>query len=148
MLNSFIREKTDSTVIQFVRYFVVGGTAFVVDTTFLYIFTEWVGFYYLVSKVFSFTAGLTTNYLLSTFWVFSQRRLKSRRLEFIVNALIAIVGLGINLIVLRFATETLGIYYLISNVFAAGVAFVWNFFAKKKILFSVRKDSGLSDKIL
>ena len=100
---------------------------------------EWGGIYYLTAKVFSFMAGLTTNYLLSVFWVFNQRRVKNRLLEFTINAMIALVGLGINLVVLRFATENLGIYYLISNVFAAGVAFIWNFLAKKKILFTVKE---------
>jgi putative flippase GtrA len=48
-----IKEQTDKILIQFIRYFVVGGTAFIVDIGSLYILTEFFGIL-LISASISF----------------------------------------------------------------------------------------------
>ena len=102
----------------------------------LYILTDIVKIHYLISAAIAFTLGLITNYSLSVVWVFSKRTLANKRLEFIVFSIIGLVGLGLNEIIIWFFTEWVHFHYLISKVFSTVVVFFWNFFARKKFLFS------------
>lgn len=126
---------TDNTWVQLFRYGFVGGTAFVVDFVALYLFTEVCHIYYLVSASLSFVLGLVVNYLLSTVWIFRDGKMKNRWMEFIVFALIGVVGLGLNALVMWFFTDLLSVYYMASKAISTAIVFLWNFFARKLILF-------------
>lgn len=121
--------------VQFFRYGLVGGAAFAVDFGSLYLLTDFAGLHYLASAALAFLLGLCTNYALSVSWVFPTRNLRSRWLEFLLFGLIGGVGLGLNEVVLWALTEGVGLHYLLSKVGAAGVVFLWNFFARKLSLF-------------
>ena len=127
--------KTDHSGIQFLRYFFVGGTAFIVDFGALYIFTEYLHIYYLTSACLSFTAGTIVNYLISVFWVFQKRNLKNRSLEILIFVAIGIIGLILNLLIIWMLTEKSGIHYLASKIISTILVYCWNFFARKLILY-------------
>ena len=130
-----IKSKQDSTLIQFFRYTFVGGIAFVVDFATLYSLTEFVKIFYLVSASIAFLLGLAVNYLLSTKWVFHNRIIENKWKEFIIFALIGILGLAANNLFIWFFTEIIQVYYLISKIFSTFLVYLWNFFARKLILF-------------
>lgn len=136
MIETLLRKRTDNFFIQLFRYTFVGGTAFVVDFTSLFVFTEFLGIYYLISAAIAFMFGLTTNYTLSVIWVFNKRRLKRRWLEFVINTSIAATGLLLNVFIIWFFTEKIHLYYLVSKVISTGLVFWWNFLLKRIILFS------------
>lgn len=135
-IRTFLFKKSDKTSVQLFKYFFVGGIAYTVDFGSLYILTDIVKVHYLISAAIAFTLGLITNYTLSIFWVFSQRTVANKRLEFVIFTVIGMVGLGLNEVIIWFFTETVHFHYLISKVFSTVVVFFWNFFARKKILFS------------
>jgi putative flippase GtrA len=70
-MKNLLLGKSDKFVVQFVRYGFVAGAAFVVDFGLLYVFTEYVHIFYLVSATASFLISLVLNYVLSVLWVFS-----------------------------------------------------------------------------
>lgn len=121
--------------LEFSQYGIVGAIAYMVDMGLLIGLTEWVHLHYLLSAGIAFLAGLGVNYLLSITWVFSVRRLKNKKLEFFLFSFIGIIGLGINEGVIWFATEKGGFHYVVSKIIATGVVFLWNFFARKYLLF-------------
>lgn len=133
---SFILSKSDKTSIQLLRYGFVGGIAYSVDFGFLIFLTEVFKIHYLISAAIAFILGLLTNYALSIFWVFSKRTLADKRIEFLIFSIIGLVGLGLNEAIIWFFTEFIHFHYLISKMFSTVVVFFWNFFARKKILFS------------
>lgn len=135
-LDALFRDKTDSTLVQLIRYTFVGGIAFLVDFGTLYALTEGAGLHYLVSAALSFGLGLLTNYGLSVAWVFQRRRLRSRWAEFGVFGLIGLVGLGFNEVTIWLLTEKLGLHYLMSKIASTVCVYLWNFFARKFALFS------------
>ena len=122
---------TDKLLIQFVRYFFVGGFAFVVDFGLLYILTEYAGLHYLLSATLSFIAGLLVNYIISCLWVFSNSKFKSRIVEFLFFAAIGVVGLVLNDFLIWLFTDCIGTHYMFSKIVAAAVVYLWNFFARK-----------------
>jgi len=135
-MRNFFFNKSDKTSVQLFKYFFVGGIAYTVDFGSLFILTDLVKVHYLISAAIAFTLGLITNYSLSIVWVFSKRTLSNRRLEFIVFSIIGLVGLGLNEVIIWFFTEWIHFHYLISKIFSTVVVFFWNFFARKKILFT------------
>jgi len=122
-------------LLEFFKYGIVGFLAFLVDFGFLVILKELLHIYYLIAAAISFTAGLTLNYLLSITWVFKNRKLKNKTAEFIIFALVGVVGLGLNEIFLWFFTDITHLYYLYSKLLATGLVFLWNFIARKSLLF-------------
>ena len=130
-----IKDQTNNTKIQLFRYIFVGGIAFIVDLTSLFLLTNYLGIYYLISAAIAFILGLFVNYLLSVNWVFDRRSFEKRSFEFGLFAFIGLVGLGLNEVFIWFFTQNLQIYYLYSKILAAIIILFWNFFARKYTLF-------------
>jgi len=127
---------SSGTARQFVRYLLVGALAWGVDVTCLYLLTELAHLHYLASAVPAFLLGLATNYALSRLWVFAQRAIKSTSVEFLVFAAVGVVGLGLNELTLWFFGEYAQLHYLSAKVVSSGFVLVWNFGARKFLLFS------------
>lgn len=127
---------TEDTLVQLFRYVFVGGTAFVADFGSLYLLTEYAGLHYLVSATIAFVIGLAVNYLLSTLWVFQARKVRNPYMEFLFFALIGVVGLGLNALIMYVFTDLLAVYYLLSKIISTFLVFMWNFLARKYLLFN------------
>ena len=117
------------------RYAVVGFVAFAVDFGTLFFLKNYWGVHYLLAGACGFALGLGINYLLSTAWVFQNRKMKKRSVELAVFALIGVVGLGINEFILYTLTGLFLVYYLYSKIFATVIVFFWNFLARRYTLF-------------
>lgn len=135
-IQSIFAGKTDSLLIQLLRYTIVGGFAFIVDIGTLYILTEYFNVYYLLSACIAFILGLIINYILSVKWVFKHRAMNNRKLEFLLFTLIGIFGLMLNEFFLWIFTDILLIYYLLSKIITVAIVYLWNFFARKILLFN------------
>ena len=122
--------KTNNSLIQFLRYFFVGGVAAIVNIGMLYIFTEVFHIYYVISNILAFTLGLIVNYLLSKKLVF-QDNVVDKRKEFIIYALIGVLGLGLDTLLVLILSDKLKIYYMLSKIISTIIVFVWNFMARK-----------------
>jgi putative flippase GtrA len=128
----------DSTAAQLGRYTIVGGIAFVADFTTLYACTELLALHYLVSGALALLVGIAINYVLSVRFVFRVRRVRHRGIELLIFALIGLVGLALNEGLLFLFTELVGLHYLFSKVAATAATYLWNFFARKRSLFTAR----------
>ncbi len=134
---AFFRTQNHCLSAQFCRYFVVGGVAFVVDFAFLCLLTEFASLYYLLAACLAFMAGIAVNYALSISWVFDHRNLDNKVHEFAIFTVIGIVGLAFNAALMWSFTEVAGLHYLGSKVIAAALIFLFNFGARKILLFSI-----------
>ncbi|HCC35929.1 MAG TPA: GtrA family protein [Ruminococcaceae bacterium] len=137
---------TENTAVQFLRYCFVGGLAFVVDYGVMVLLVEVFGLYAVLASALSFVLGLSVNYILSTYWIFKKSRFSNRFIEFAGFAVIGVIGLGINTIILWFFQDYLAAigaipilpqdkYYAAGKIVSTAVVFVWNFFARKFMLF-------------
>lgn len=126
---------TNNTLVQLFRYTFVGGIAFLFDFGSLYFLTDRMYVHYLVSAALAFLVGITVNYLLSIAWVFQVRTMKNIWVEVSIFAVIGIIGLGLNEIIIWFFTELVKFHYLISKLVSTVCVYLWNFFARKFVLF-------------
>lgn len=137
--SSLLSRSNDSAHAQFIRYLFVGGAAFAVDYSAMIFCASVLRVYYLAAASIGFCLGLATNYFISIRWVFGSRSLTSKRAEFAVFAAIGLIGLALNDGVIFAGREYLGIDYRISKLFATGVTLVFNFAARKLLLFRRKK---------
>jgi len=126
----FIHE-TDHAGVQFLRYGVVAGIAFVADYGGLYIFTNKLHFFYLLSTTLSFTISAAINYVLSVGWAFGSRVSRQRHVEIILFFIICAVALGLNDLFMWVFTSLIGIYYLWSKLLTVAIVFFWSFGARR-----------------
>jgi putative flippase GtrA len=89
----------------------------------------------LLSAPFAFLLGLIINYLLSIKWVFDKRNINKKSVEFVIFALVGIVGLLLNQVFIWFFTEIINLYYMLSKIISSGIVFLWNFSLRKYLLF-------------
>lgn len=121
--------------LEFIRYIIVGGISFLADYLLLWVLTEFLKVYYLISSAISFIFGLIINYTLSIQWVFNKRKLNSKNKEFIFFTLIGIAGLVLNQLSMWIFTEKLKIFYMYSKLISATIVLFFNFIARKYLLF-------------
>ena len=119
---------------QLFKFGIVGGIAFVIDYGLLYLLTEKIGIYYLVSSLISFSVSVIFNYIASVLWVFDVDKEKSKVRNFIYFIGLSIVGLGINELIMWGGVDKLHIYYMLVKLFATAVVMVFNFIKSKMFL--------------
>ena len=138
MLNKMFKGNTNLIVVQFFRYFCSGGLAFVVDKTLFVVthyFTLHLNNYWATS--IGFVAGIIITYLLSIFWVFDERRMKNTLFEVLIFVAIGIVGLGLmNFFMWIFTVQMAIPNDFVCNLLSTALVTLWNFIAKKYILFT------------
>jgi putative flippase GtrA len=123
-------------------YAAVSGFALVIDFGILWILVHYLAWPYLLAAAASFSVGLLVGYALSITAVFKYRRLKSQPLELASFTAIGVVGLGINLTAISFGVRYLGAHYLVAKCGAAGLTFIWNFAARRQLLFVRRRSAA------
>jgi len=125
----------ESKYVQLIRSLVVSVISLVFDFSTLVILKEVMGINYLVAAVLGFLVGVTVNYFLSVTWVFTNRKLTSRKAEIVVFVVICTIGLLLNLLIIAIAVEGIQMDYRIAKIIATVIVFFWNFIARKKILY-------------
>lgn len=134
-LRGLFIDETEDTVIQFFRYIFVGGIAFVVDAGTLFLL-EKTGLNYLLCAAIGFVVGLAVNFSLSKKFIFTKKsRVKDSKAEFLVYMFIGIGGLIITEILMYIFTDKLGLYFMISKILVTTLTLVWNYSARKIILY-------------
>lgn len=149
-LKELFVDDTNDGFIQFFRFCFVGGAATIVDMAVGVIFRNILPFDFIlnlglftlsldaVSGAFGFIAGLVTNYLISISWVFKRKDI-NRVKEFIIFAIIGIIGLFINTGVMEILGKIIvkanDILFIAKKVIATLVTMIWNFAGRKLILY-------------
>ncbi|MEA4870356.1 hypothetical protein SDC9_126520 [bioreactor metagenome] len=143
------KEKWNRLLKEFARYLVVGGTAFLVDYSLLYVFSHFVfqnlgdiGVY--LATALGFVGGLLYNYLLSLHWVFQSAKDRNRGKsvgDFLLFAIIGIIGLLLTEGGMYVGYQVMRVHYMIVKLFVAAVVLLWNYGARKIMIFQDERPS-------
>lgn len=117
--------------LEMMRFIIVGAITFVVDYGLLYIFTEYIGLYYMYSTAIAFIAAVIFNYWLCVIYVFTnvQRQTSKQAILFIGSS---VIGLGLNQICMWFFVEIFGMYYMLAKIISIIIVMAWNYIMKRK----------------
>jgi len=166
VIDKIFKNRSNNIILQAIKYLFVGGAAFLVDFSVLFLLRliPFIDKYYLIANSAGVLCGLITNYLLSILWVFPHRTLKSKWLEFLIFSIIGIIGLGLNNLILwaiynilvvidfkslllSFLSESVSSFFIktfIPKAIATVIVLIWNFLLRKFLLFNPKLKDILS----
>ena len=127
--------KLQTILPEWFRILIVSGFALVADAGSLFLLTKYAHIHYLISAVCAFMIGLAVNYLLSVAWGYTNRKIANRRREFLIFAVIGVLGAGWNELIIWGLTEKLGLYFMLSKGISAALVFIWNYGVRKFLIF-------------
>jgi putative flippase GtrA len=119
---------------RFVRYFVVGGVATVVDYG-LFASLFYLGIHYIVAATISFVFAVAVNYVLSIRFVFESDG-TARHREIVLIYLVSGIGIAINLAILAVLVEWAQFHPLIGKLVGTALVLGWNFSARHFWIFA------------
>ena len=137
MLNFFhikLKPKHEKLFIQIFKFGIVGGTAFVIDFVFLYLFREFLHFPVILANTLSFCISVIYNYIASVKWVFDVNKEKDARKQFITFIVFSVIGLFLNDLIMWISVDFLSIYYLLAKIIATFIVMIFNFVTRKLFL--------------
>jgi putative flippase GtrA len=122
---------------QLGRFLAVGASGFVINIVLYGVLVHSADLHYLVAAVISNVTALTSNFVLNRRWTFEathgRRRLQAPRF-----ILVSAGGFAVNLLVLRFCVELVGLPKLPAEVLASAVAAPVNFLGSRQWAFRRR----------
>jgi len=120
---------------QILRFLIAGGIAFTVNIAVLYLFTDILGIYYLISTVWAFVISLGVSFLLQKFWTFQDGSRDKLHIQLPLYLGMQVMNLILNTALMYVFVEYLYLWYLFSQVIiASGIAFS-SFFINKTYIF-------------
>lgn len=133
--------RSKQLIVQFVKYTVVGGIAFVFDFLTMVLvhrvlLNAWeFGLY--IGVAAGFIVGSAVNYLLSAKMVFSamESRVGNKVREFLSYILLGFIGLGLSELGMYLGTKCLYWHYSIVKILVAGIVLIWNFLARRFLVY-------------
>jgi putative flippase GtrA len=128
---------------EVVRYFTCSAMALAIDFG-VFIGAMSLGLRYPLAAAAGFLCGLWVAYQLSIRFVFRVRRMADDKLEFIVFAVIGVLGLLLTELLLWLMVVHVGQSPTIAKLIAAGTVFCFNFAARKAVLFTRHRKALLA----
>jgi len=128
-MNFVKNQKMKKLIDQILKFGVVGGIAFVIDYSILYILTEFGGINPLISAAIAFTISVIFNYIASIKWVFDVNKKQTKK-EIIIFFGLSVIGLGINELII-YIGNNLNIHYMISKLASTFIVMIYNFITRK-----------------
>ncbi|MFC1802246.1 GtrA family protein, partial [Patescibacteria group bacterium] len=135
VVDEILVKETNNSFIQFFRYGLVAVIIAVFDFSTLFVLTEFLNIYYLISVTSAYLVGFFANYLFCIFWVFRSHYTENRFVELLTISFVGMVGMVLTILLVWFFTEKIGFYYILSKFVAIFIVFMWNFSARKYIVF-------------
>jgi putative flippase GtrA len=127
---------------KLLKYLAVGIVGTLADWLVFALIIAYTGIFYALAMAMSYFVGMIINYTLNRTFTF-QNTYKKVHYQFASFALIAIIGLGIQellmvgLVQYLFQNSTSDTLLMVSRVVATFAGFVWTFIANKKVTFKI-----------
>ena len=109
------------------KFIAVGLSGLLVNEVVIWLLTEVAGLYYLISGAISAEVSIVNNFIWNNYWTFSNRSGGGLLARFVRFNLARVFGIALGLLLLKLFTDLLRLHYLISNVFAILIVFVFNY---------------------
>lgn len=122
-----------SAINKFVRFSGVGVPAFLIDYLLLMWLSQALHMNTVLAGTISFAVSMVFNYAMSMRFVYTHRDDLSRRREFVMFAVLATIGCGINAVVIwvgKVLVGTTPLRLTLTKLVSACIVTVWNFLSR------------------
>lgn len=113
-------------LIRFVRFGIVGASGMVVDFGVTWLCKEKLRWNKYISNSLGFICAATSNYILNRIWTFESQNEELIR-EYSSFLIIAVIGLGLNNLIIYLLHGKLKWNFYLSKLIAIGCVTLWNF---------------------
>lgn len=113
-------------LMRFVRFGIVGVSGTLIDFGVTWLCKEKLHWNKYLSNSIGFILAATNNYTWNRLWTFESQSGEIVR-EYTTFVLIALVGLGLNNLIIWLLHEKLHLHFYLSKLIAIGCVMVWNF---------------------
>jgi putative flippase GtrA len=117
---------TGAFFLKFIKFCIVGFSGVLVDFGITFLFKEVFKVQKYLANAIGFTTAATTNYLLNRVWTFQSSNPHVMQ-EFSRFFLIALIGLGINSLIIWAMSGKLKVNFYVSKLVATVIVTGWNF---------------------
>lgn len=116
---------------RFTRYCTVGAIGIVINTIALFLFTNVLGFFYLISAIMAHEISIIGNFVINDNWTFKSLVTQNKPQDIAYRAfkynLAKITGIAISISLLFIMTEFLSINYIYANILAITMGVAWGY---------------------
>lgn len=120
---------------QLLRFLISGGTAFLANIVLIYLCTELLAIWYLISSIIAFVGAFVVSFSMQKFWTFKNREADRMKKQLGMSLLLALANLGINTLLMYALVEHAHMHYLSAVVLATLLIAVETYFVYKYIIF-------------
>lgn len=117
---------TEVFFLKFIKFCLVGFSGVMVDFGITFFTKEILKIQKYISNALGFSIAATTNYMLNRIWTFHSHN-PNITLEFTRFFIIALIGLGINLLIVWSMAGKLKVNFYLSKLVATVIVTGWNF---------------------
>lgn len=119
----------------YIKYVIAGGTAATVNLTLLFILTDLIGIYYIISATLAFIAAFFVSFSLQKLWTFRDKSRDQIGKQMSIYLVVGVTGLGINAVGMYTLVEKVGLYYILAQIVMGMIIAVGNFLIYRFIIF-------------
>jgi putative flippase GtrA len=112
-------------IYQIMRFTLVGGVGTSAHYVVLVLLVSGFGVHPVLGSTTGFFVGMFTNYVLNRRFTFSSKRSHHEALWRF--GAVALVGIGINTVIMVLLTESMKLHYLLAQLIATALTLSWNF---------------------
>lgn len=123
-----------------VRYVVAGGISALVNLAVLFVLTEYLHMWYVLSSIIAVCVAWVVSFLLQKFWAFRERSFDMLHIQFALHAILSVANIVLNAVLLYAIVEWVGLWYMAAQVVASGILACMNYFVYKRYIFPSGKN--------
>lgn len=119
---------------QILKFGIVGVICTIIDFGVTILLKEVFHTWYLFANGAGFTVSVVVNYILSMKYVFRGKKGANKIKEFIIFAVLSIIGLLLSELIMWIAVDRMQLHYVLSKVGATALVMIFNFVTRKIFL--------------
>ena len=125
---------------RLIKFSIVGAIGAGINMGFLWVLTDFAGLFYLFSCMVAIEIAIIMQFMMNDRWTFKDRK-TTHVGQFIKRILKSNLwrsgGSTVNIGILYFLTEYMGVYYLLSNIFGIICAFLLNYIFESRLTWHI-----------
>lgn len=125
-MNDLTNFFTGAFFLKFIKFCIVGFSGVFVDFGITFLFKEVFKVQKYIANAVGFTTAATTNYILNRIWTFQSNNPQVAE-EFSRFFIIALIGLGINSLIIWALSGKFKVNFYVSKLVATVIVTAWNF---------------------
>lgn len=118
------------------KFLISGGSAAVVTIITLFVLTDLIGIWYVLSSAIAFMFGFLVSFTLQKFWTFQDMRKDKAKSQAVFYFIVTVINLGLNTLGIFLFVDYLNFHYLLAQFIVAMLLACITYFIYSKLIFN------------